>query len=103
MKLSEEAAEQLRMLKAAHDEAMQVTNEQIRNLEKQQQNYLKIIEKKNYEATYPKPTNLTNHQQQNPKAFYIQILGCRGAGKSTFLNRIFQFTRLRNYLNDFYL
>ena len=66
------------------------------------ENYLKIIERKNYEATYPKPMFLRNHQMQNPKAFYIQILGCRGVGKSTFLNRFFQFTGLRKNSNELY-
>ena len=99
-KLSEEATKQSRMLKAAHDEAMKATTEQIHSLKKQQENYLKIIEKKNYEASYPKPVDLMNHQKKHPKAFYIQILGCRGAGKSTFLNRFFQFSGLRKNLND---
>lgn len=99
-KLSEEAMKQSMMLKAAHAEAMEATREQIHNLEKQQENYRKIIEKKNYEASYPKPLDLKNHQKKHPKAFYIQILGCRGAGKSTFLNRFFQFSGIRKYLNE---
>ena len=64
------------------------------------ENYLKIIEKKNYEVTHPKPKFLRDHQMLNPKAFYIQILGCRGVGKSTFLNRFFQLSGLRKNSND---
>ena len=99
MRISAEAARKAELVKEMHDEAMKKTQEQIRILEEKQENYLKIIQKKNYEATYPKPLPLTNHQSANPKAFYIQILGCRGAGKSTFLNRFFHHTGLRKYLN----
>ena len=48
---------------------------------------MKIIEKKNYESHYPIPENLQNHMNKNEKSFNIQILGCRGAGKSTFVNK----------------
>ena len=94
-RISAEATEQIELIKKMHDEAIQKTNKQIQDLEKNQEDYLKIIEKKNYESTFPKPSFLIEHQVQNQKAFYIQILGCRGAGKSTFLNRIFQATGLR--------
>ena len=100
MRITAEAERKADLVRMMHDKAMKKTQEQIRNLEQQQENYLKIIQKKNYEATYPKPLTLKNHQEKNPKAFYIQILGCRGAGKSTFLNRLFQYTGLRNFWND---
>ena len=102
MRISTEAAMKAELVKVMHDEALKKTQEQIRILEEKQENYLKIIQKKNYEATYPKPLLLKNHQIENPKAFYIQILGCRGSGKSTFLNRFFQRTELRKYLKYFY-
>ena len=95
LRISADAAEQIDLIQAMHDEALERSKSQIRTLEKEQENYLKIIEKKNYESTYPKPLILENHQEANPKAFYIQILGCRGAGKSTFLNRFFYLTGLR--------
>ena len=47
-----------------------------------------ILTKRNYERTYPPPEFLRKFQEENPKAFTIQILGCRGAGKSTFLNKL---------------
>ena len=47
----------------------------------------KIIEKKNYESHYPIPENLQKHMNKNEKSFNIQILGCRGAGKSSFVNK----------------
>ena len=53
---------------------------------KNEQRLIKIIEKKNYEAFHAIPENLKNHKLQNPNSFYLQILGCRGAGKSTFIN-----------------
>ena len=48
---------------------------------------MKIIEKKNYESHYPIPETLEKHINENEKSFNIQILGCRGAGKSTFVNK----------------
>ena len=94
-RLTAESDKKAEIMQAMYDEAMEETNKKIKNLEQQQENYLKIIQKKNYEATYPKPSFLANHQIDNPKAFYIQILGFRGAGKSTFLNRFFQWSGLR--------
>ena len=41
----------------------------------------KILTKKNYESSYPPPQFLKDFMKQHPKAFTIQILGCRGAGK----------------------
>ena len=64
-------------------------------LQARQEEYLNIINKKNYEEKYPKPAFLKNHEQENPNSFYLQVLGCRGAGKSTFINRIFRATGLR--------
>ena len=46
---------------------------------------MKIIEKKNYESHYPIPEILQKHLNENENSFNIQILGCRGAGKSTFV------------------
>ena len=94
-KVSDEATQEIEFMKAMHDEALEKTNLQLQELEKKQDDYLKIIEKKNYEASYPIPAILANHQKENPDSFYIQILGCRGAGKSTFLNRFFKKTLLR--------
>ena len=48
---------------------------------------MKIIEKKNYESHFPIPGSLKNHIDNQQKPFNIQILGCRGAGKSTFVNK----------------
>ena len=49
---------------------------------------MKIIEKKNYESHHPIPEHLKAHIDNHGKpSFNIQILGCRGAGKSTFVNK----------------
>ena len=48
---------------------------------------MKIVEKKNYESHYPIPEPLQKHIKNNHNSFRIQILGCRGAGKSTFVNK----------------
>ena len=47
-----------------------------------------MIERINYENAYPKPDKLKDHQLKFPNAFYIQVLGKRGAGKSTFINKL---------------
>ena len=46
------------------------------------------IEQQNYAAQYPQPEYLTKHKNSHPDSFYIQIIGCRGAGKSTFTNLV---------------
>ena len=48
----------------------------------------KVIEKKNYESHYPIPEPLRQHYAENKTSFNIQVLGCRGAGKSTFVNKL---------------
>ena len=59
-----------------------------REHEEKMKEMIKIIEKKNYESHYPIPENLKNHIKDHGKpSFNIQILGCRGAGKSTFVNK----------------
>jgi len=47
----------------------------------------KLMEMKNYERFVPEPAFLKQHKVDHPKSFYIQILGCRGAGKSTFVTK----------------
>ena len=47
----------------------------------------KFISKQHYESKYPAPSFLRDHKKQNPKSFYIQYLGGRGAGKSTLFNK----------------
>ena len=64
---------------------MRLANEENK---RKQEEMLKIIEKKNYESHYPVPEFLQQHLAKNPRAFNIQILGCRGAGKSTFVNKL---------------
>ena len=46
MRVSAEAAEKFEFLKKVHKEAMEETSKQIQDLEKNQEDYLKIIEKK---------------------------------------------------------
>ena len=42
----------------------------------------------NYKSSYPCPESISQHREDFPKSFYIQVLGARGAGKSTFINQI---------------
>lgn len=60
----------------------------------QQEKLKKIIEKKHYEDHYPIPQFLVEHKRANPASFYIQVLGCRGAGKSTFINKLLKKAKL---------
>lgn len=55
--------------------------------EEKMKEMLKIVEKKNYESHYPVPEALKKHIDEHKNSFNIQILGCRGAGKSTFVNK----------------
>ena len=64
---------------------------------KNEERLMKIIAKKNYEAFHSIPEKLKNHKLENPKAFYIQILGCRGAGKSTFINNCMIKSRFNSF------
>ena len=77
--------------KKEHDAKMEFLQYQmeLKNAEhaKNMKEMMKLVEKKNYESHYPIPDNLKNHIYANQNSFNIQILGCRGAGKSTFVNK----------------
>ena len=47
-----------------------------------------LLKERNYQNSYPCPETISEHRENFPKSFYIQILGARGAGKSTFINQI---------------
>lgn len=49
---------------------------------------MKVVEKKNYESHFPIPESLQKHIETYKNSFRIQILGCRGAGKSTLINKL---------------
>jgi len=56
----------------------------------------KIIEQRNYARHVPEPGFLSKHKMDHPKSFYIQILGCRGAGKSTFVTKFLRLAQGSN-------
>lgn len=96
--LSEKQAEERKRLLAVKAEETKQFDDKINQLEshmaereeehKQKlEEMIKIVEKKNYESHYPMPESLKDHYAANPNSFNIQILGCRGAGKSTFVNK----------------
>ena len=85
----------LETISKTNDTMLRKTKNTVNELKTQREKYLNIINKRNYEDKYPKPTFLKDHQHNNPNSFYLQVLGSRGAGKSTFLNRIFRETGLR--------
>ena len=47
-----------------------------------------VVMDNNYKNSFPVPEILIEHKQKHPDSFYIQVLGARGAGKSTFINNI---------------
>lgn len=99
--LSEEQHEERERLLAQQAAEKELFDQKVQQLEtnmaeREQQHkekldeMLKLVEKKNYESHYPMPESMRLHQEKNPFSFNIQILGCRGAGKSTFINRFMQ-------------
>jgi len=56
----------------------------------------KVIEMRNYERHVPEPGFLKKHKLNHPKSFYVQILGCRGAGKSTFVTKFLRLAQGNN-------
>ena len=96
--LSEEQAEERERLLAIQAEEKKQFDAKVEQLEtnmaerdeehkQKMEEMLRIVEKKNYESHYPMPQSLKDHYAANPTSFNIQILGCRGAGKSTFVNK----------------
>ena len=61
------------------------------------QEMMKIVEKENYEYHYPIPEHLKQHIHENKNSFNIQILGHRGAGKTTFVNQFMKKAGLKYY------
>jgi len=56
----------------------------------------KVMEMRNYERHVPEPGFLKKHKMYHPKSFYIQILGARGAGKSTFVTKFIKLAQSSN-------
>jgi len=93
-KLLEQSAQD----KARYEAQMQSLENQIAEREeankKRLDEMMKVIEKKNYESHYPPPQFLRDHLAKHPKSFNLQILGCRGAGKSTFVTKVMKTAKL---------
>lgn len=95
-KLRQQHEKQTSELTKMHQQLRQdMEIQQIKN-QKQQEKLKRIIEKKNYEDHYPVPLFLSQHKIANPDSFYIQILGCRGAGKSTFINKLLKKAKMKD-------
>ena len=90
--LEEKNEKNLQDLKTNFIEKMKLKDEEYAE---QINKMMKIIARKNYESHYPIPERLNNHIQGNQNSFNIQILGCRGSGKSTFVNKIMRKADLR--------
>ena len=77
---------QFRDKRLADANAEQMKKEESRKAE--MENLIGQIQKSNFIENFPLPMNLQNHKNDHPDAFYIQVIGGRGAGKSTFINKI---------------
>ena len=55
----------------------------------------------NYKNSFPVPEKLIEHKRNHPNSFYIQVLGARGAGKSTFVNNIMRRLINKSKIEDF--
>ena len=94
-KLNKDNHKERERILAEHEAQMKKMTNQVDKLHKQMQedaeknNQLrKIIEKKNYEERHPIPDFLKEKFTANPESVFIQLLGSRGSGKSTFLNKL---------------
>ena len=89
--------QQLEESKTEHmnsEEANRNLQEELDEQRKQLANELRNNRNK-YEEIHPIPDFLKHHKRDHPNSFYIQIIGARGSGKSTFINRFFQKAELR--------
>lgn len=60
-------------------------------------------EQEKYIRKHPIPEDLKNHLKKHPNSFNIQIIGSRGVGKSSFINRFFKYAELRNVFNSVFI
>lgn len=95
-RLEKQFKEQKSQLKGIIKESEAKLKEQEREHQKKAAHYQKIIEKRNYDMNYPMPQLLKQHKAAHPNAFYIQVLGVRGAGKSSFLNNVLKKLSLKH-------
>ena len=107
IKTKEEIAEEHKCLM----EQLEEIENQKKNTENNNKNLQEKLEEKSkeleeeirnhrdkYIESHPIPKFLEDHQRDNPNTFYIQVIGARGSGKSTFMNRIFKHAQLRSVL-----
>lgn len=92
--------------KKAEEEREKLKNEFEKNMAEQEEMHaeklaalMKIVDKKHYESRYPIPGALRNHLDANERCFNIQILGSRGAGKSTLVNSLLRQTGTKGKAN----
>ena len=60
-----------------------------------------VVMDNNYKNSFPVPEILIEHKQRHPDSFYIQVLGARGAGKSTFINNIMRRLISKSGIEDY--
>lgn len=59
-----------------------------RNVTAAHQGLVSYAQTLQYDSSFPIPAFLRKHKEENPDSYYIQIIGIRGCGKSTFVNKI---------------
>ena len=60
-----------------------------------------VVMDNNYKKSFPVPEILIEHKLKYPDSFYIQVLGVRGAGKSTFVNNIMRRLIAKSGIQDY--
>ena len=60
-----------------------------------------VVMDNNYKNSFPVPEILIEHKRNHPDSFYIQVLGVRGAGKSTFVNNIMRRLKVKSGIQDY--
>ena len=60
-----------------------------------------VVMDNNYKNSFPVPEKLIDHKRKYPDSFYIQVLGARGAGKSTFINNIMRRLIIKSGIQDY--
>ena len=92
--LSEEQIQEREHLLSLQAKEKKKLDEKVAQLESNLALLRRIVDKKNYEMQYPMPQKLKDHYMANPRSFNIQVLGCRGVGKSTLINKFMRKAKL---------
>ena len=86
--LKEKEAELKKQLKKMQNENQKIKDSTKKILTEQSKHFSNMMREQNYKISYQIPDKIKEHKENHPNSFYIQIIGTRGAGKSTFINQL---------------